>query len=102
MKTFRLSTILPVLILLFVLAGYVLYPLLETIRQSLVTGGKVSFSNYASLLDPRNRGNMEAVGNSVVVSVLSVLCSGITGTLLAFGLTQIRFPGRALLSRFAV
>ena len=102
MNTFRPSALLPVILLLFVLAGYVLYPLAVTIRQSLLTGEGLSFANYASLLDPSNKGNMEAVWNSVSVSALSVLFSGVIGTLLAFGLTQIRFPGRTLLARLAV
>jgi iron(III) transport system permease protein len=102
MRSIRLSTALPVFLVLFVLAGYVCYPLFVTIRQSLLADGGISFGNYASLLDPGNRGNMEAAWNSVMVSVLSVVFSGIVGTILAFGLTQIQFPGRSLLSRLAV
>ncbi len=102
MKALRPFATLPVLFLLFVITGYVLYPLVVTIRQSLLSGGGISFARYASLLDPGNRGNMEAVWNSVAVSVLSVLFSAVVGTFLAFGLTQIRFHSRALLSRLAV
>jgi iron(III) transport system permease protein len=102
MKSLRLSTALPVLFLLFVVAGYVVYPLVVTIRQSLLAGEGFSFANYRVLLDPGNRGNMEAVWNSVSVSILSVLFSGVVGTVLAFGLTQIQFPGRTVLSRLAI
>jgi iron(III) transport system permease protein len=102
MRALRLTMLLPVLLLLFVLVGYVIYPLLVTVRESLTTAGGISLSNYAGLMDPRNKGNMEAVGNSVVVSVLSVLFGGIVGTLLAFGLTQMQFPGRAFLARLAI
>lgn len=102
MRSVRIPALLPVLFLLFVLVGYVLYPLLITVRESLQTGTGSSLANYIGLLDMRNKGNMEAAWNSVAVSVLSVVFSGIVGTMLAFGLTQIQFPGKVLLSRLAV
>jgi iron(III) transport system permease protein len=102
MKKIRLSAALPVLLLLLVIIGYVLYPLVVTVRESLLTDKGFSLANYAGLLDPANKGNMEAVWNSVAVSILSVIFSAVVGTLLAFGLTQIRFTGGVLLSRLAV
>jgi iron(III) transport system permease protein len=102
MKKIRLSAALPVLLLLLVIIGYVLYPLVVTVRESLLTDKGFSLANYAGLLDPANKGNMEAVWNSVAVSILSVIFSAVVGTLLAFGLTQIRFTGSVLLSRLAV
>ena len=102
MRLPRPLAVIPTLFLLLVIAGYVAYPLLVMFQQSLLVEGRLSFANYSNLFDPANRGNMEAVWNSVAVSFLSVLFSGIVGTVLAFGLTQIQFPGRALLSRLAI
>ncbi len=102
MRLARPLAVFPTLFLLLVIAGYVAYPLLIMLQQSLLVEGRASFANYANLVNPANRGNMEAVWNSVAVSFFSVLFAGIVGTLLAFGLTQIQFPGRALLSRLAI
>ena len=89
-------------LLCFVLAGYVLYPLAATMRESLKVGGEFSFGQYLHLFDPANKGNMEAVWNSVAVSFLSVLASGIVGVLFAFVFTQFSFPLKGILSRVAI
>jgi iron(III) transport system permease protein len=90
------------LLLVFVFVGYILYPLAATAYESLHVSGAFSTSNYLQLLDPHNRGNWEAVGNSVFISLLSVLFGGIVGMLFAFVFTQYDFPLRGLVSRLAV
>ncbi len=90
------------LVLLFFVAGYVLYPLWSTVWSSISTADGVSLDRYLVLLDPANVASWEAVGNSVFVSVMSVVLSAVVGTIFALAVTQARFPGRGVLSRFAV
>ncbi len=89
-------------VICFVLAGYVLNPLVATISSSLQEGGAFSLSRYLELFDPHNTSNLEAVWNSVLVSLLSVVLGGAVGTLMAFVFTQLDFPLRRVLSRLAV
>ncbi|MFN0157943.1 MAG: ABC transporter permease [Bacteroidota bacterium] len=98
----RIPQVLALLLLMFVLVGYVLYPLGMTIAESLLVEGETSISHYSSLVDPANKAHWEAVRNSVSVSLLSVLFSGIVGVFLAFVFTQFEFPFKTVLSRIAV
>jgi iron(III) transport system permease protein len=90
------------LLLLTAVGGYVLYPIGSLLAESVRGPEGVSFRHYASVLDPSAAGNREAIINSVVVSLLSVVGSGIIGTLLAFVLTQVRFPLRRVAEAVAV
>ena len=92
----------PAFVLLFFVAGYVVYPVAIMISQSLHVGGSLSFQRYIQLLDPSNQANLEALGNSVGVSLLSVLTSAIVGTVMALVLTQLEFAGRGVLARLAI
>jgi iron(III) transport system permease protein len=94
--------ILPGILLVLFFAGYVLYPFLQTALASVDAGGRFSLQHYRDLVDPGNPANLEAVGNSVMVSILSVVASGVSGVFLAFTLTQLDFRGRRILSRLAV
>ncbi len=102
MKKLKLTYVLPLLLLSVVYVGYVVYPLAETVRESLQVNGEFSFTNYFDILNPNNSANFEAVWNSVLVSLLSVVFSCLVGVFLAFVLTQCDFPLRKLLSRLAV
>jgi iron(III) transport system permease protein len=90
------------LVLLLFVVGYVLYPLWATVWSSISTDHGVSLNRYLELVDPGNLAAWEAVGNSVFVSVMSVVLSAAVGTLFAVVVTQTRFPGRRVMSRFAV
>ncbi|MDH3252540.1 MAG: iron ABC transporter permease [Ignavibacteria bacterium] len=89
-------------VLLLVIAGYILYPVWATVWSSVSAESGVSMTRYLTLLDPSNSASWEAVWNSVLVSVMSVVFSAVVGTLFALVLTQMRFPGRALISRLSV
>jgi iron(III) transport system permease protein len=97
----RSGLLLPVIVVAAFLGAYVLYPVAQMLLSSLTDGKHVSFHHYFALLDPSNSANLEAVVNSVGVSLLSVILSGIVGVFLAFVFTQFDFPTRAILSRFA-
>jgi len=101
-KRHRFVEFIPILLLFFVLVGYVLYPLAMTVRESLLADGEVTFSRYTEMVDPNNRASWEAVRNSVSVSLLSVLFSGAIGIFFAFVFTQFSFPLKALLARLAI
>ncbi len=92
----------PAFVLLFFLVGYVAYPFAMMISRSLSVGGSLSFQRYLQLLDPSTQANLEAVVNSVGVSLLSVFTSAIVGTVLALVLTQLEFVGRGVLARLAI
>jgi len=64
--------------------------------------GVFSFHQYASLFDPANGANSEAILNSIFVAVLSVVFSGLLGLCLAFVVTQVEFPGKAVVARLAI
>jgi iron(III) transport system permease protein len=62
----------------------------------------ISMANYRTVLDLNNRANLEAVGNSIGVSILSTLFSALVGLLFAFVFTQFDVPLRSTLARVAV
>jgi iron(III) transport system permease protein len=91
----------PALLILFLL-GFVISPLLTMLIRSLESGGTVTMHRYVSIIDPSNAANTEAVLNSVIISLLSVVTSAIVGTFLAIVLTQVPFAGKSVLARLAV
>lgn len=102
MRRLQFGTALLFLLLLVIYAGFVLYPLSSLLTESLHVDRGVSFEVYRHLLDPSNRSSMEAVTNSVLVSLLSVIGSSIVGVVLAVTCTQCTFPFRGTLSKLAV
>jgi iron(III) transport system permease protein len=82
--------------------GYVIYPQAVMIHGSLQVDGRFSLDHYVRVLDLSHSANTEAVMNSVVVSLLSIFLGGIVGGVLAFTLTQFRFPLGKTLSLMAV
>ncbi len=92
----------PAFVLVCFLVGYVGYPFVMMISRSLSVGGSLSFQRYLELLDPSTQANLEAVANSVGLSLLSVFTSAIAGTVLALVLTQLEFVGRGVLARLAI
>ncbi len=98
----RLFYILPIGLLCFVYAGYVLYPLVAIVRESLMVNGDFSFANYLGLVSLRNSADIEAVWNSILVSLLSVGGSCVLGVFFAFVFTQLDFPLRRVFSRIAI
>jgi iron(III) transport system permease protein len=94
-----------VLSLLFLSLFYVLavgYPAAMLVLESLRADGAFAIANYVRLLNFANVANREAVTNSVLMSLASVVTSGVVGTLLAVTLTQVRPRGTSVMSRLAV
>jgi iron(III) transport system permease protein len=89
-------------LLAIVLFGFVVYPLARTFAESLSSNGGISFREYRRFFDFDNPSDLEAVLNSVLLSVLSVFFSGIVGTGLAYLISEFDFPSKGVLKRVAV
>ena len=102
MRQLKLSTSVPLALTALILFGYVLYPLGITLLSSLKIDDAFSLAHYRTLLNPESRSSWEAIWNSVFISALTVILSGIVGVFFAVVFTQFEFPFRDLLSRLAV
>jgi iron(III) transport system permease protein len=98
----NLGTILLLLPVLFILVGYVLYPSIRILWQSLSKLDERSLANYREFFNLRQRANLEALRNSLFISLGSVLLSALVGVPLAFIFTRYRFPGRDIFSALAI
>ncbi len=98
----NLGTILLLLPVLFILFGYVLYPSIRILWQSLFRLDERFLANYGEFFNLRQRANLEALGNSLFISLGSVLLSALVGVPLAFIFTRYRFPGRDIFSALAI
>lgn len=81
--------------LLFLLVGYILYPMGNTLRQALVSEEGFTLSVFREYL--ANPNNIRVIQNTFAVGVGSVVCCGILGTALAIFMTFCRVPCRRLL-----
>jgi iron(III) transport system permease protein len=102
MKRARRGDYLLLFSLAIVLVAFVLYPLARTAAESLSSGGGISFGEYRRFFDFESPSDLEAVLNSVLLSVLSVFLSGIVGIGLAYLISEFDFPLKGLLKRLAV
>ncbi|MGW6663861.1 MULTISPECIES: ABC transporter permease subunit [Peribacillus] len=87
---------------LLVLVAYVLYPSLRTFIESLQKVGTISLGNYQDFFVQESKTNLEALWNSVYISLLSVLVSALVGIPLAFIFNRYDFPGRSFFSSAAI
>ncbi|MEK4534342.1 iron ABC transporter permease [Peribacillus sp. FSL K6-1552] len=85
-----------------VLVAYVLYPSLRTFFESLQKDGSISFGNYQDFFVQESKTNLEALWNSVYISILSVLASALIGIPLAIIFNRYDFPGRSFFSTAAI
>lgn len=87
--------------LFIILLGYVIFPLYKTFTQSVVDSeGNLSFANYFEFFfsSTGSTANIEALWNSVYISIISVITCAIVGVTMAFLLERYDFPGRKILS----
>lgn len=89
-------------LILFVLAGFILYPMGAMVVESLTIDGSISFDNYEAFFDLRSPSNLEALWNSLWVSVVSVLICGLIGTGLAILFSEFDLPLGRFLSKVAI
>ncbi|SDP18114.1 ABC transporter permease [Halobacillus aidingensis] len=88
--------------IVLILVGYVLYPSIETLLESFKRNGAMTLQNYIDFFGPKAQSNLEALWNSVYISLLSVLLSACIGIPLAFIFTRYDFPGRSFFSGIAI
>ena len=83
----------------FVMAGYVLYPTMSVVRQSMLAAdGSWTLAHLAEVCSVEAPASMVAARNSILISLLSVLGAAIVGLPLAVFMTTFEFPGRRLCS----
>jgi iron(III) transport system permease protein len=99
-KTHRTAWILPAL-LLFFFAGYVLFPIGSLAREGFAGPGSW-IHRLLSFGETNGWVTVEAISNSLIVSVLSVVFGGLVGVLLAITVTQFAFPLRNVVGLLAV
>lgn len=83
--------------LLWILTGFVLYPAAKTLLVSLTRDGVFSLENYREFF--ANEAYWEALKNTVVLGILTVLLCGLIGTMLAFSIHYIRIPFSGILDK---
>lgn len=82
--------------LFLILFAYVVFPFYSTFLQSFT--GDDTFANYRKFFSLESTANLEALWNSVYISIISVICCAVVGVTMAFLLERYEFPGRRLLS----
>lgn len=82
--------------LFLVLLAYVIYPFYTTFVQSFASDNQLA--NYQKFFSLQSTANIEALWNSLYISVISVITCAIVGVAMAFLLERYEFPGRKLLS----
>ncbi len=98
----NLVTILLILPVVYILFGYVFYPSIRVLLQSFTRSGFLTLENYREFFSFENKSNLEALANSIIISIVSVILSGIVGVPLAFIFSKYRFPGRDLFASLAI
>src|SRR5262245_49891411 len=87
------------LVVFVVLIIGVLYPNVFTFIGSLFPGGSVSITNYVRFFSSAS--GREALANSLLISVLTVILAAMIGIPLAFVLHRYEFRGRRILRALA-
>jgi iron(III) transport system permease protein len=87
----------------FFVAGYIFFPLLSLVKESLQPNGGTkplfSFSAYADIFHSTF---VEASVNSVVISLMSVIGSAIVGTFLAYVFYNFDFPLKTIFTKLVL
>lgn len=96
------KTLLLLIPVILVLIGYVLYPTLRTAYESFFHNGVLSLQNYEDFFGSKAKANLQALWNSVWISLLSVLFSALIGVPLAYIFNRYEFPGRRFFSNIAI
>ena len=83
--TERLGWLLFYAILFFLLIGYIVYPMLNTLRQAFLSEGQFTTAIFVDYLT--NPNNLQVIKNTLWVGLGSVVCCGVLGTALALYMT---------------
>lgn len=88
--------------ILLILIAYVLYPSIKTLIESLQKDGIYTLANYSDFFVQESKTNLEALWNSVYISVLSEIASALIGIPLALIFNRYQFPGRGFFASAAI
>ena len=96
-KKFTLIRSTVIIVLLWVLIGYILVPALRTISLSLMGEEGVTLHYYKEFFSIE--ANVVALKNTLILGFSTVLVCGILGTLLAFLMSYFNFPFKNIVSK---
>lgn len=83
--------------LLWILIGFILYPVLKTFQVSLLDTDGWSINNYTNFF--KTESYVTALKNSIILAVLTVIICGIIGTLLAFFVHFFDLPFKKIIDK---
>jgi iron(III) transport system permease protein len=86
--------------ILFLLALFVLYPILSVLLKSLSVDGQFGLANYAALFTQPHLAR--TVSNSVILACGSSICATLLGLILALAVFKMRLPMRRLFALAAI
>jgi iron(III) transport system permease protein len=99
-KRFTVGSSSLLFIVVFFACGYILFPLYELVKESFSTGTLgYSFQAYSHLF---RSSLLQATFNSVAISILSVIGSGVVGTFIAYVFQYIDFPAKSFFSKIVL
>lgn len=84
-------------LLLWILVGFILYPVLKTFQVSLITEDGFSIIHYIHFFN--TQAYVIALKNSIILGVLTVIVCGFIGTLLAFLVHFFEMPFRKTIDK---
>ncbi len=93
----KLAGILGLVLLLWFLIGYILYPALKTVAVSLTDNDVISLVHYSRFF--ASESNVTPLINSISLGFLTVIVCGIIGTALAFFVHYFDFPGKRIVDK---
>ncbi len=99
MRRIDKPTLILTLSILFLLLWLVLYPNFFVFIQSFCRGERFTLANYQEFLSSPSQ--LEALRNSILISLGSVLLSALIGIPLAFIFNRYNFPGRTMFAALA-
>ncbi len=99
----RNGTRLTLLVVAFFVGGYIIYPLLAVLGQSLTHSGSLSFGHYQSFFEAEwRRGTGGAIWGSVWISAATVFLAALIGIPLALLFSGPDYPGRRIMGALMV
>lgn len=93
----KLFGTLGVVLLLWFLVGYILYPALKTVEVSLTDHGTLSLIHYNRFFT--SDASIAPLTNSIVLGLLTVIVCGLIGTALAFFVHYFDFPWKNIVDK---
>ncbi len=91
----KIATILFYIVAFTLILGYIIIPLLNTIKSSFNTQDGYNINNYTQYF--ANKSNLIVVNNTFFLGIMTVLICGIIGTILAFYTSLVDIKNKKLL-----